>query len=63
MNTKTFIAIVGDMRRAQKNYFCNRTQENLELAKKMERECDAWLAAFYILSDDDDFLKSLFNAE
>lgn len=63
MNTETFIAIVNDMRKAQKDYFRNRTQTNLEIAKKKERECDAWLTAYYAQSDYDDYLKCFFNAE
>lgn len=63
MNTETFIAIVDDMRKAQKNYFRNRTQVNLELAKQKERECDAWLTAYYAQCGSDDYLKSLFATD
>lgn len=63
MNTETFIAIVDDMRKAQKNYFRNRTQTNLELAKQKERECDAWLTAYYAQCGTDDYLKNLFATD
>lgn len=63
MNTETFIAIVADMRKAQKNYFRNRTQLGLELAKHKEKECDAWLTAYYAQCGTDDYLKSLFATD
>lgn len=38
-----FINLVAEMRRAQRAYFRNRTYENLEMAKGLEKYVDAWI--------------------
>jgi len=40
MNAKEFFDKVCEMRMAQKTYFKNRTQENLDFARTIEREID-----------------------
>lgn len=42
-----FYGIVKQMRDAQKNYFSQRSEENLLIAKKFERKVDAMTDLFY----------------
>jgi len=40
MNAKEFFSLVTEMRNAQKTYFRNRTTENLQHSKDLERQVD-----------------------
>lgn len=40
MNAKEFFSLVTEMRNAQKTYFRNRTTENLQRSKDLERQVD-----------------------
>lgn len=40
MNAREFFDLVSKMRQAQKKYFRNRTQRNLDYAKQLEKEID-----------------------
>lgn len=46
MNINRFIALVTDMRRAQRDYFITRDQSFLLLAKNLERQVDAAIADY-----------------
>ena len=46
MNISRFIALVTDMRRAQRDYFATRDQSFLLLAKNLERQVDAAIANY-----------------
>ncbi len=38
-----FIALVTEMRAAQKRYFMDRSYDHLQAAKKLEHQVDVWL--------------------
>jgi hypothetical protein len=40
MNAKEFFSIVTEMRNAQKMYFRNRTTDNLQRSKRLEKQVD-----------------------
>lgn len=42
-----FVDKVSEMRNAQKSYFRTRSREFLERSKRLEREVDTVIAAFY----------------
>lgn len=41
LETDPFVELVQKMRKAQRAYFRDRSQENLKLAKQLEKEVDA----------------------
>jgi hypothetical protein len=40
MDNDRFVALVGDMRKAQKVYFKNRNYDNLQKSKNLEKQVD-----------------------
>ena len=40
MDNDRFVALVGDMRKAQKAYFKNRNYDNLQKSKNLEKQVD-----------------------
>ena len=40
MNAKEFFSLVTEMRNAQKMYFRNRTTDNLQRSKRLEKQVD-----------------------
>lgn len=52
MTSREFFFLVANMRRAQQQYFTNRSQEHLRAARRLEREVDGEISRVKLILDE-----------